>query len=185
MNEVLDVVEQRYSCRGYKNQPVELEKVQAIAKAALQAPSALNLQPWHIIGITDKELIDEINDHVMDILREMEDQTAYNRTVERGGNPYYNAPVMFLVLKETGKSQWVDIDVGIVVQNMALAATSLGLGNVIAAMCGTAFEGPEAEKFKEKVKWPEGYDFGMGLLVGYPEVTKLPHELETSKVTYI
>ena len=185
MNDVLKTIEARYACRGYNNQPVEQEKVSAIVKAALQAPSALNKQPWHIIAITDKTLIGEINDHVMDILKEMEDQTAYLRTVERGGNPYYNAPVMFLVLKKSDENPWADIDCGIVTQNISLAATSLGLGNVIAAMCATAFNGPRADEFRQKVKWPKAYEFGMGVLVGYPKVSKVPHEIDEHKVTYI
>jgi len=185
MNEVLNVIKNRSACRSYQNKPIELDKIKAIATAGLQAPSALNLQPWHIIAITQKDLIDEINDHVMDILFEMEDQTAYNRTVERGGKPYYNATVMFLVLKKPEASNWVDIDCGIVIQNMALAATSLGLGNVIVAMAETAFVGPRADEFKQKVNWPAGYEFGMGLLAGYADATKVPHEIDENKVTYI
>lgn len=100
MNETLKVIKKRYSCRGYTNQLVEQEKIDAIAKAGLQAPSALNIQPWHMIAITDKGFIDELDDHVMENLRKREDQTAYQRIMERGGKPYYNAPVMFLVLKK-------------------------------------------------------------------------------------
>jgi len=185
MNEVLKTIAERNSCRGYKLQPVEQEKVQAIAKAGLQAPSALNAQPWHIIAINDKVLIDEINDHVMDLLRVAEDQTAYNRLMDRGGTAYYNAPVMFLVLKQPDAHKWVDIDCGIVIQNMALAATSLGLGNVVVAMAETAFAGPRADEFKAKVNWPAGYEFGMGLIAGYPEITKEPHEIDESKITYL
>jgi len=185
MNEVLKTIADRYSCRGYQNKPVEQEKVAAIAKAGLQAPSALNAQPWHIIAINSKELIDEINDHVMDILRVAEDQTAYNRLMERGGTAYYNAPTMFLVLKQPDAHAWVGIDCGIVIQSMALAATSLGLGNVVVAMAQTAFAGPRADEFKAKVNWPAGYEFAMGMIAGYPEVTKEPHEIDESKLTLI
>jgi len=185
MNDVLKTIAERYSCRGYQNKAVEPELVETIAKAGLHAPSALNAQPWHIIAINNKQLIDEINDHVMELLKVAEDKTAYNRLMERGGTAYYNAPVMFLVLKQKEAHAWADIDCGIVVQNMTLAASSLGLGNVIAAMAATAFAGPKADEFKTKVKWPEDYDFGIGLLVGYPEVTKEPHELDESKLTFI
>lgn len=185
MNEALKVIQDRYACRGYQNKAIEQEKITAITTAGLQSPSALNQQPWHIIAITDKQLIDELNDHVMDLLSQMEDKTAYNRTLERGGNPYYNASAMFLVLKQPNANAWVDIDCGIVIQNMALAATSLDLGNVIVAMAATAFNGPRADEFKQKVGWPTGYEFAMGLLAGYPEVTKEPHEIDESKVTFI
>ena len=186
MNETLKVIETRYSCRSYADKPVEQKKIEAIAKAALEAPSALNIQPWHLIAMTDKKLIDELDTHVMSNLKKREDQTAYKRMMERGGKPYYHAPVMFLILKKTGASQWGDIDCGIVAQNIALAATSLGLGSVIAAMCATAFvEGDRIEEFKAKFNWPDGYEFGMGVLVGYPEVAKAPHEIDKAKLTII
>lgn len=71
-------------------------------------------------------------------------------------------------------------------QNIAIAATSLGLGNVIAAMCATAFlEGDRTEEFKSKVNWPDGYEFGMGVLVGYAEAKKEPHEIDEAKLTII
>ncbi|MCL1990207.1 MAG: nitroreductase [Defluviitaleaceae bacterium] len=185
MNETLETIKKRYSCRGYEDKPVETEKIEAIIKAALQSPSAFNKQPWHVIAITNKAIIDEANDHVMDLLREREDQTAYERIMDRGGKPYYNAPLMFLILKKQDMSEWASVDSGIVVQNMTLAAMSLGLGSVIAAMCATAFQGPKADEFKQKVNWPEGYEFGIGLLAGYPAMEKEPHEIDLAKVTYV
>lgn len=185
MNHVLNTIADRFSCRGYEDRTVEKEKIIAIAKAALQSPSALNRQPWHIVAISDKGLVDEINDHVMDMIKARDDQSAYNRIMERGGKPYYNAPAMFLILKKEDAADWADLDCGIVSQNISLAATSLGLGNVIAAMCGTAFDGPRAEEFKAKVKWPAGYKFSLGVLVGYGNTTKEPHEIDLSKVTYL
>ena len=51
MNEVLKVIGSRYSCRSYTGEPVEKEKVEAIALAAVQSPSAVNRQAWKIIVI--------------------------------------------------------------------------------------------------------------------------------------
>lgn len=43
MNETLKTIGSRYSCRSYTGQPIEKDKVEAIALAGIQAPSALNL----------------------------------------------------------------------------------------------------------------------------------------------
>ena len=45
----------RISVRKYTDQPVEKEKIQAILKAAMQAPSAANQQPWEFVVLKDKE----------------------------------------------------------------------------------------------------------------------------------
>ena len=184
MNETLKTIETRFSCRGYDGQPVEVEKVEALAKAALQAPSAMNLQPWEIIVITDKALIDEMDTAAMEVAAAMPDKALYNRMMERGGKMYYNAPCLFLVLKEADK-KWGDLDCGIVTQNIALGATSLGLDNVIVAMAAIPFNGSKGEDFKKRVSWPEGYEFGMGVCVGYGNIAKEPHEINLDKVRYV
>lgn len=184
MNEVLTTIQNRFSCRGYDGRPVEREKVEALAKAALQAPSAMNLQPWEIIVITDKTLIDELDAAAMHTLANAEDKSLFNRMAERGGKIFYNAPCLFLVMKDKS-AKWADLDCGIVSQNIALAATSVGLDNVIVAMASIPFNGPNGEKYKQLMGWPEGYEFGMGVCVGYGNTTKEPHEINLDKVRYI
>ena len=184
VNTVLTTIQNRFSCRGYDGRPIEQEKLEALAKAALQAPSALNLQPWEIIVITKKSIIDKMDAAAMSLLAANPDKTSYNRMVERGGKIFYNAPCLFLVLKDP-KAKWADLDCGIVTQNIALAAASLGLDNVIVAMAAIPFSSPEGDAFKQQLGWPEGYEFGMGVCVGYGNTMKEPHEIDLDKVKYI
>jgi len=44
---------------------------------------------------------------------------------------------------------------------------------------------PRTDEFEQKVKWFVDYEFSMVLLAYYPELTKEPHEIDASKVTYI
>ena len=41
----------------------------------------------------------------MRILAESEDKATYERFMERGGTLFYNAPCMFLILKQEGKEE--------------------------------------------------------------------------------
>jgi len=184
MNEVLRVIKERYSCRNYKSDFVEREKLDAIALAGIQSPSAMNRQPWEILVITDKNFIEELDLDAMKILAEAEDKTTYERIMSRGGKVFYNAPAMFLILKHP-ISTLAGLDCGIVSENIALAASSLGLGNVICAMANIPFQGSRGAEFKEKVSWPDGLEFGMAVLVGYAKETKEPHEVDMGKIRYI
>jgi len=184
MNEVLTTIQNRFSCRGYDGRPIEREKIEAMAKAGLQAPSAMNLQPWEIIVITDKALIDEMDDAAMDTLAANRDKISYDRIMGRGGKIFYNAPCMFIVMKDTS-AKWADVDCGIVTQNISLAATSMGLDNVIVAMAAIPFNSPKGDDFKKRVGWPDGFEFGMGICVGYGNTTKEPHEINPDKVKYL
>ena len=181
MNETLKTIKNRFSCRSYTGEAVEKEKVEAIALAGVQSPSGLNQQPWKISVLQNKELIDEMNDVLMDILSKQEDLTAYNRMMSRGGKVFYNAPLMYVIGQKPDKG----MDTGIVAENMALAASSLGLGNVICGMAAVLLNNEAGAKFKE-ILVPEGYEFGVALLVGYPTNPEgTPHEPDLSKIIYI
>ena len=184
MNETLKTIAQRYSCRAYDGRPVEKEKLEAIAMAAIQSPSAMNLQPWQIVVITDKAFLDEMDADAMDILSKAEDKSAYNRFMDWGGRLFFNAPCMFLVLSKGGGA-----DIGIVSENIALAAASLGLGNVICGMASVPFNGPNGASYKEKAGFSEGWGFGLSVLVGYDANGKTPsamrREPDKSKIIFV
>ena len=107
----------RTSIRQYKDQPVEQEKIDIMLKAAMAAPSAVNLQPWHFIVITDKQTIGLLS-----------------------GQQPTNAPLLIAVCGDTDKTTmpdgkmklpdfWVE-DVSAATENLLLAAHALGLGAV-------------------------------------------------------
>jgi len=181
MNETLKTIGRRYSCRSYESREIEKSKLEAIALAGVQSPSAMNRQPWQINIITDKAFIEEMDAEGMRILAEAEDKTAYERFMNRGGKLYYNAPCMFLILKKPG----TDLDIGIVTENISLAAESLGLGNVICGMANIALTGPKGESYKKKAGFSEGWEFGMAVLVGYATQPGSPHEPDMSKIVFV
>ena len=107
----------RTSIRQFKAQPVEQDKVDILLKAAMAAPTALNLQPWHFIVINNKETIALLS-----------------------GKRPTNAPLMIAVCGDTDKTMlpdgstklpdfWVE-DVSAATENLLLAAHALGLGAV-------------------------------------------------------
>jgi len=159
------------------------EQIKAISEAALASPSAMNRQPWHIIIVTDKGLIDELDVESMSILAAAEDKSGYERIMSRGGKIFYNAPCMVIVA--SNGSDFAAMDCGIVAQSVALAAHSLGLGNVICGMASIPFSGPRGDELKKRLQFPDGYRFGISILVGTAKSRKEPHELDTGKVTYI
>ena len=71
------------------------------------------------------------------------------------------------------------------IKNVALAAHSLGLGSVICRMAQLPFSGSRGDEFKKRMQFPDGYDFGIAILVGTVKTGKEPHELDRSKVTFL
>ncbi|MCL2572771.1 MAG: nitroreductase family protein [Defluviitaleaceae bacterium] len=181
-NETMKAILDRYSCRDFTGEPITKEQAGALAKAALAAPSAMNLQPWHIIVITDKALIDEYDAHAMAILKDQSGD-AYKRMMDRGGKLFYNAPCLVVIAKDA--TDYATLDCGIATQNVALAAHSLGLASVICGMARIPLAGPKAEEWTKRLQIPDGYNFGMSVCVGIANTGKAPHELDNAKVTYI
>ena len=53
----MDIIFERRSVRKYTEQKIAPEKIDRMLRAAMQAPSATNQQPWEFIVIDDKETI--------------------------------------------------------------------------------------------------------------------------------
>ena len=51
----------RISVRKYQDRPVEKEKIEKILRAAMQAPSATNQQPWEFYVVTDKKKLEALS----------------------------------------------------------------------------------------------------------------------------
>ena len=179
MNEVLRAIMERYSCRDFLPDALTGEQVDILIDAALASPSALNLQPWHIIAVTDKALIEAMDEHAMSD----ENMPYYERIKERGGKIFYDAPCAIVIAIDD--TERAPLDAGIVSQNICLAAHSLGLGSCICGLMRLSLEGEKGKDFIRKLKFPEGMKFGMSVLVGKVKTPKAPHELDKSKVTYV
>ncbi len=185
MNDVLKAIEKRYSCRDFKSQPIPAGTLQAIARAGTQAPSAMNLQPWRVIVVTDKTLLADMEAEGMAVLRAQADRTMYDRIMGRGGRLFYGAPCMIVVPVDAARKDYPLIDCGIVCQTLALAAASLGVDSVICGLTAYVFAGARREAFRKRLGFPDGYEFGCSILLGYANSVKAPHEPDFSKISVI
>ncbi len=102
----------RRSVRKYLDKPVEAEKTDRLLRAAMQAPSATNQQPWEFIVIDDKE-----------ILAKLSQFSPYSKFLA-------NAPLGFVVLEKCGVKAplFSEQDLGAAVENLLLQAVNEGLG---------------------------------------------------------
>ena len=56
----IDVIMSRKSVRSYTQEAIPAEKVEVLLKAAMAAPTAMNVQPWRFVVVTDKAKIAEV-----------------------------------------------------------------------------------------------------------------------------
>jgi nitroreductase len=182
MNETMKSILERYSCREFCDAPLTDDQVKSMVRAALAATSAMNRQPWRVIAITDKALIDDMDAEGMKVLA-VEDKSGYERIMSRGGKIFYDAPCMIMVASDG--SEYASMDCGILSQNVSLAAHSLGLGSVICGMARIPLNGPAGCALKKRMGFPEGFVFGIAILVGAAKSVEAPHELDLCKASYV
>jgi len=112
----LELAQKRYSCRAYRPDPVEDEKLQQVLEAMRLAPSATNLQPYRFIVV-----------HTAG--REAELNRVYFQ-------PWFVEPPIVICACAIPAAAWrrvdgkryTDIDVAIAMDHLTLAATDVGLG---------------------------------------------------------
>jgi len=171
MNETLRTIQRRSSIRGYENKKVDDKDIQLIINAGLSAPTATNRQ----------ELFFSVVDGNSALIDELETEKCLLRGIEKKeNNSFYNAPTVIMISAEDD-FKWSALDAGIAVQTMALAATSLSLGNLIVGSVADAINGKKKSYFCEKFGIPEGYSFQIAIAIGYGNVTKEPHTFDEEK----
>lgn len=128
-NQVMKTILERRSCRLFDTaKKVSEQDLFTVLKAGAYAPSAMNTQSWRFTVVESAQKLQELNAAMLARM----DIAARERATQRAGNrpvsPFYNAPVMIVVSLKNGASPYPEADAACALQNMFLAATSLGLG---------------------------------------------------------
>lgn len=183
-NQVIETIKSRSSIRAYKPEHLSETQVNVLIEAALASPSARNLQPWRVHILQNKELIDEWERAIVDYFVQRDEKAVIEIMKERNNKVFYDAPCVF-VIPINPQHGYAHMDAGILSQNIALAAKSLGLDSVILGFPSVVFNSEKAEEWKKKLMFPEGFNYGISVAVGYADMYKAPHALDYSKVVHI
>ena len=155
---VMEAIETRRSVRAYKDTPLTSEQLTRFLEAARLAPSWKDKQCWHIMVLTDREIIEKLGE----LLR-------YNP----GENVFKTVPCFVLFFADPALSGVRDekpyymTDIGIAMENAVLAATEMGLGT---CWIGAFTEGP----IKEFLGVPENLRLVALTPLGIPDEAPAP-----------
>ena len=177
-NEVINTIMARRSVRQYLNKPVEHEKLEAVVRAGINAPSGMNRQPWIIRVVEDQQLIADVNKVFM---QENPDQVKRDPNFK---NMFRNAPNLICVC--TPAQGGGELDAGLLGENMMLAAQSLGLGTCcLGGPVRFLLSNEKAKFFIDRLDIPEDYKLNYIIAIGYPNEQPDAKPRDESKVKYI
>lgn len=146
---LLDLMEKRYSVRGYLDKEVEEEKLNKVLKAAQIAPTGTNAQAFKIYVIDTKKHVDELK--------------------QVGKWDWFTQAPYIIAVVSKASDAWTrydgknlgDIDATIVMDHIILEATELGLGTCYIA----AFN---KEALSEMLNLSDEYEPVLLTPLGYP-----------------
>ena len=148
--DAIENIMSRKSVRSFSDKPIEEEKIEALMKAAMSAPSAMNRQPWEFYVVKSEEKKQAVIDAM----------------------PFgkYKSPIIIIpCTKEINgiplAHDLMYCDLGAATENILLAAHALGLGAVWCAI----YPGKEKIKnIKKAIGAPIGVNPYSAIYVGYP-----------------
>ena len=195
-NEVEKVIFTRRTVRNFSDKPVPEPLIRRVLEAGRAAPSGGNSQPWKFIVITDKALIEELNEASSTLIsaayqayadeeRVKEIAAAFPVNSPPGGwdpriilggmgtavvgkvnKVLLGAPVVILVAADTRAIGGPQMQVGICGTNMNLVANSLGLKATWIGFVATCNARPDIMK-KLGIEFP--FVIITSMVLGYPK----------------
>lgn len=155
MSETLKVLETRRSCRAYKPDLIEEEKLQAIIKAGTYAATGMGRQSPIIIAVTNKEMRDKLSAMNAKFMGKSEDF-----------DPFYGAQELLIVLANKDIPTYL-YDGSLVMGNLMNAAADLGVDSCWIHRAKEEFETEEGKEILKSLGIEGNYE-GIGhLVLGY------------------
>jgi nitroreductase len=131
--EVMEAIFGRRSVRDYLPEPLPQEAISGLIDAAIQAPSALNHQPWRFDVIRQRFLLDRMSDEAKKhIVAAGRLETMPEQLIKRLADPnfhiFYHAPAL-IVISAIAQGPWIVEDCALAAENLMLAAHAAGFGS--------------------------------------------------------
>lgn len=168
--DVLEAIRARRAVRDYLDRPVTADTVHSLLQAAVQAPSAMNRQPWRFVVIQDKARLKGYSDRAKALLlanQKLDQKTRVYRDLlsSEAFNIFYNATTLITVCVEE-RGPFSDADAWLAAENLMLAACDAGLGTCCIGFALGILNTPEV---REELHIPVAGAAVAPIIVGYPK----------------
>ena len=189
--EVIEAVGGRRAVRDYLDRPVERSTVERLIHAAVQAPSAMNLQPWAFAVVLGCDRVHGYGTRAKSWLLANFEQTPLGRSSEgprlreiledKERLLFYNAPALLITLAKSADAQSAE-DCCLAAENLMLAARAEGIGS-----CWIGLSRPwlDLATTKRELGVPESYSVVAPILLGYPKEWPESHGRNPAEIHWI
>jgi nitroreductase len=175
----------RRAVRDFTTEPVDEKTLRELIDAAIQAPSAVNQQPWSFCVVRDQALLARISSEAKAHMLRTSPAALLPHFHERLNNPnfqiFYHAPALVLI-SSVAESPWTIENCSLAAENLMLAARAAGLGTCWIGFAQAWLGTPEG---KAALKLPEKYVPIAPIIVGHPKSAPPPVPRKEPEIRWI
>jgi nitroreductase len=166
---VTEAIYARRAVRAYTSRRVDNSTIEILARAAVQAPSAMNRQPWLFAVIQNRIQLERYSKQAKDLLLQRTEPDAktshYSELLQDPEfNIFYNASTL-IVIGVAERGPFTEADCWLAAANLMLTAPELGLSTCCIGFAIPVLNTPEV---KAEIGLPLSGAAVAPLIVGYP-----------------
>jgi nitroreductase len=180
------VVYTRRAVRAYTDEPVAEPVLRKLIDAAIQAPSAVNEQPWIFAVVRDREVLKRISDaaksHILARPPPGVSLPHLHEAVENADfDVLYDAPALIVVCSAT-QSHWAVENCSLAAENLMLAARAARLGSCWIGFAQVWLATPEG---KATINVPATCVPVAPIIVGHPSADPPPVPRKAANIVWV
>ncbi|MGO9170730.1 MAG: nitroreductase family protein [Rhodomicrobium sp.] len=173
--EVGKAIASRRAVREYTAQAVDERLIRDLIDAAVQAPSAVNQQPWTFTVVRDQSILDRISHEAKSHMLATMPASAHSghfRSLLSDPNfhIFYHAPVLMLI-SAVAEGPWIVEDCALAAENLMLSAYAVGLGSCWIGFAQSFLNTPDG---KNALGLPAAWVPVAPIIVGHPKAAPPP-----------
>lgn len=166
-NEAIKNIYTRRSIRNYLEKNVSKNIIKELLNSAVMAPSAMNTQPWHFSIASGQDKVMHFAEMAY------REHNILGKLIWHGfritaKSIFYNSPLLIIISGKKGY-EWLKEDTNLAVENMFLAAKSLGLGS---CWIGFGMVLDNSKTARKELAIPKDFEISAVLIFGYPAKEK-------------
>lgn len=147
--DVIEAIHERRSVRDFSSDAIDKTAIRQIIDAAIQAPSAINEQPWRFTVVQEQVTLDRISSRAKAHLLSAPSGSLPARLHDVLRNPdfqiFYHAPAL-VVISARADGPWMVEDCALAAENLMLAACAAGLGTCWIGFAQSWLQTPDGKK---------------------------------------
>jgi nitroreductase len=184
--ELLQAIRSRRAVRDYTDETLDTAVIHRLIDAAIQAPSAMNEQPWSFTVVRDRRLLERISAASRALILTRPPQGLRSKHLsEMLRNPgldiFYKAAALIVISSSHG-GEWAIADCALAAQNLMLAAAAEGLGSCWIGLAQGWLQTPEG---KEALGLSSECFPVAPIIIGHPRAAVAPVARKEPRISWI